>query len=116
MDMQRVALIGLGAVGSDVAQQPLKAGFPLTVYNRTAGRAAEAVKGGARLAPSPASPLVKDLSSRMAECTYDAHFALHLTRKDSTATLERFNEAIDRGWGDRYFSAVAEAACENNRQ
>jgi 3-hydroxyisobutyrate dehydrogenase len=51
--MQKVALIGLGAMGSGMAGQLLKAGFPLAVYNRNADRAAEAVKNGARLALSP---------------------------------------------------------------
>lgn len=51
--MQKVALIGLGAMGSGMAGQLLKAGFPLAVYNRNAARAAEAVRNGARLAHSP---------------------------------------------------------------
>jgi 3-hydroxyisobutyrate dehydrogenase len=51
--MQKVALIGLGAMGSGMAGQLLKAGFPLAVYNRNAARAAEAVENGARLAHSP---------------------------------------------------------------
>src|ERR1700729_3661350 len=51
--MQKVAMIGLGAMGSGMAGQLLKAGFPLAVYNRKAERAMEAGKGGARLAQSP---------------------------------------------------------------
>ncbi len=52
-EMQKVALLGLGVMGSGMAGQLLQAGFPLTVYNRNAERAAEAVKIGARLAESP---------------------------------------------------------------
>ncbi len=37
-------------MGSGMAGQLLKAGFPLAVYNRNAERAEEAVKNGARLA------------------------------------------------------------------
>lgn len=51
--MQKVALIGLGTMGSGMAGQLLKAGFPLAVYNRSRERAAAVVKGGARLASSP---------------------------------------------------------------
>lgn len=51
--MQKVALIGLGAMGAGMASQLLKANFPLTVYNRTAERAASVRKAGARVAASP---------------------------------------------------------------
>ena len=37
-----------------MAANLLKAGFPLTVYNRTAAKAQALVNGGARLAPTPA--------------------------------------------------------------
>jgi 3-hydroxyisobutyrate dehydrogenase len=291
--MQKVALIGLGAMGSGMAGQLLKAGFPLAVYNRSAERAADAVKNGARLASSPGdaaqdadvivamladddashdmwlgqsgalhsaklgaiavecstlsphwvaklalavheagcefldapvtgskghaaagellflvggeadtlnrarpvlnamsrgvvhlgpvgsgarmklinnfmcgvqaaslaealaviersgldraaaldvlrdgapgSPLVKGLSPRMTEGNYDVNFALHLMQKDlryasaearangvtlhtAAAALERFDQAQERGWGERDFSAVAEAARGNDRQ
>lgn len=82
---------------------------------------------------APGSPLVKALSPRMVERTYEVNFALHLMQKDlryaseealsqgvalrtAAAALDRFTEAKDRGWGDRDFSAVAEAARGNDRQ
>jgi 3-hydroxyisobutyrate dehydrogenase len=82
---------------------------------------------------APGSPLVKGISPRMAERTYDVNFALRLMQKDlryaseeallqgvplrtAAAALERFDEANQRGWGDRDFSAVAEAARGNDRQ
>jgi 3-hydroxyisobutyrate dehydrogenase len=49
----RVALLGLGLMGSGMARRLLGAGFPLTVYNRTADKAAPLVAEGARLAASP---------------------------------------------------------------
>ena len=52
--MQRTAVIGLGAMGFGMATQILKAGFPLTVYNRTAKRATALQTAGARVASSPA--------------------------------------------------------------
>jgi 3-hydroxyisobutyrate dehydrogenase-like beta-hydroxyacid dehydrogenase len=49
----KVGLIGLGLMGKPMGMNLLKAGFPLTVWNRTASRADELVAGGAKLAPSP---------------------------------------------------------------
>lgn len=51
--MTAVAVMGLGAMGSRIAQNLLKAGHDVVVYNRTAARAASLVALGATLAPSP---------------------------------------------------------------
>jgi 3-hydroxyisobutyrate dehydrogenase-like beta-hydroxyacid dehydrogenase len=48
-----VGFIGLGLMGKPMAQNLLKAGFPLTVWNRTAAKAEELVRGGAKLAAHP---------------------------------------------------------------
>ena len=50
----KVAILGLGTMGSGMAANLLKAGFPLAVYNRTAAKAADLVRSGARLASTPA--------------------------------------------------------------
>jgi 3-hydroxyisobutyrate dehydrogenase-like beta-hydroxyacid dehydrogenase len=49
----KVGLIGLGLMGHPMGMNILKAGFPLTVWNRTASRANELVAAGAKLAASP---------------------------------------------------------------
>jgi 3-hydroxyisobutyrate dehydrogenase len=49
----RVAFLGLGAMGLPMAEHVLAAGFPLTVWNRSAGKAAALVAAGATLAASP---------------------------------------------------------------
>jgi 3-hydroxyisobutyrate dehydrogenase-like beta-hydroxyacid dehydrogenase len=49
----KVGLIGLGLMGKPMGMNLLKAGFSLTVWNRTASRADELVAAGAKLAPSP---------------------------------------------------------------
>jgi 3-hydroxyisobutyrate dehydrogenase len=49
-----VALLGLGTMGSGMAQNLLKAGFALTVYNRTVAKAAPLAEAGARVAGTPA--------------------------------------------------------------
>lgn len=51
--MEQVALMGLGVMGLGMGKNLLKAGFPLTVYNRTRERAAALEALGARVAASP---------------------------------------------------------------
>src|SRR5262249_58850669 len=48
-----VGVMGLGLMGQPMSMNILKAGYPLTVWNRTASRADELVAAGARLAKSP---------------------------------------------------------------
>lgn len=52
--MERIGFIGLGIMGRGMAANLLKAGFALTVWNRTAGRAEELAAQGAQLGASPA--------------------------------------------------------------
>src|SRR5688572_27413983 len=49
----RVALFGLGLMGAGMARRVLGAGFPLTIYNRTPGKATALVAAGAQLAATP---------------------------------------------------------------
>jgi 3-hydroxyisobutyrate dehydrogenase-like beta-hydroxyacid dehydrogenase len=49
----RVGLIGLGLMGRPMGLNLLKAGYPLTVWNRTVSRAESLVAAGAKLANSP---------------------------------------------------------------
>jgi 3-hydroxyisobutyrate dehydrogenase len=49
----RIAFLGLGIMGSAMARRLLDAGFPLTVYNRSAEKAQSLVAAGARFAASP---------------------------------------------------------------
>lgn len=50
----RVAVIGLGRMGLPIARNLLRAGFPLTVHNRTRARAEELVREGSAWGGSPA--------------------------------------------------------------
>lgn len=50
---ERIGLIGLGIMGKPMGKNLLKVGFPLTVWNRTAGRDAELLELGAQAAQSP---------------------------------------------------------------
>jgi 2-hydroxy-3-oxopropionate reductase len=58
--MLRVGYIGLGLMGKSMARNIMKAGFPLTVYNRSKASVEELVAEGAMGATSPA-----DLASKV---------------------------------------------------
>lgn len=51
--IKNVALIGLGSMGTGIAQNILKAGFNLTVYNRSSAKAEPLARLGANVAASP---------------------------------------------------------------
>jgi 3-hydroxyisobutyrate dehydrogenase len=53
MDKLRLGWIGLGNMGNPIVKNLLKAGFPVTVYNRTKGKDAEVVNAGAATAGNP---------------------------------------------------------------
>lgn len=51
--MERVGFIGLGTMGKPMARNLIRAGYPLTVHNRSRGAVAELAKEGAQTATSP---------------------------------------------------------------
>jgi len=51
--MQRIAVLGLGIMGGAMAQNLLKAGFEVTVYNRSPEKAAPLEAAGAHVAATP---------------------------------------------------------------
>jgi 3-hydroxyisobutyrate dehydrogenase-like beta-hydroxyacid dehydrogenase len=52
-EIQRVAFIGLGRMGAAIARNLIKAGLPLSVYNRTAAKMQPLIDAGATGARSP---------------------------------------------------------------
>jgi 3-hydroxyisobutyrate dehydrogenase-like beta-hydroxyacid dehydrogenase len=52
--MKKIAYLGLGTMGRGMAANLLKAGYPVTAWNRTAERCAPLVAQGAQQAASPA--------------------------------------------------------------
>jgi 3-hydroxyisobutyrate dehydrogenase len=55
MSTKKIGWIGLGNMGAPMVKNLLKAGFEVTVYNRTAAKAAPLQEAGAKLAVSPAA-------------------------------------------------------------
>ncbi len=53
MSKPRVALLGLGIMGTGIAHRLLAAGFPLTVYNRSPEKVAPLAAAGAKVAATP---------------------------------------------------------------
>jgi 3-hydroxyisobutyrate dehydrogenase-like beta-hydroxyacid dehydrogenase len=56
--MEKIAYLGLGTMGRGMVGNLLKAGYPVTVWNRTAERCAPLVKKGAKEASSAAKAVV----------------------------------------------------------
>jgi 3-hydroxyisobutyrate dehydrogenase-like beta-hydroxyacid dehydrogenase len=53
MNIQNIGFIGLGRIGAPIALNILKAGFNLTVYNRSQEKAMPLIEAGAKAAGSP---------------------------------------------------------------
>ncbi len=51
--MKRIGFIGLGLMGTGMSRNLLKAGYPVTVWNRTASKMEPLVEAGAKAAGSP---------------------------------------------------------------
>lgn len=71
--MTSVAFLGLGAMGSRMAANVLRAGYPLTVWNRTAASAEQLVGLGARQAGTPK------------EASQGADFVIAMVRDDEAS-------------------------------
>lgn len=54
-EKQRIGFVGLGTMGAHMAENLIRSGHPLTVWNRTPGRAVHLVELGAVEAASPAA-------------------------------------------------------------
>ena len=68
--MERIGFLGLGTMGAAMAANLARAGYPLTVWNRTPGRAAELRKLGAKEGDHPAE--VAAASDVVAICVSDS--------------------------------------------
>ena len=67
--MERIGFVGLGTMGAAMAANLRKAGFELTVWNRTPGRAVDLVALGAQEAATPAA--VAGRSDVVVSCVSD---------------------------------------------
>ncbi|WP_446458180.1 NAD(P)-dependent oxidoreductase [Streptomyces rochei] len=71
-DLQAVTVIGLGSMGSALATALLDRGHPLTVWNRSPGKARPLVEKGARLADTPEEAIAASPVTLTCVFDYDA--------------------------------------------
>src|ERR1700709_915981 len=53
--LRRIALLGTGIMGAQMARRLAQAGFPVTVWNRSADKAGQLTQFGVKIADSPSS-------------------------------------------------------------
>jgi 3-hydroxyisobutyrate dehydrogenase-like beta-hydroxyacid dehydrogenase len=90
-----VSVIGIGNMGSALAEALLVAGFAVTVWNRTVSKAERMVKKGAVLAGSPAEAALKSESTII--CVTDQAAYVSTIHNDSVATALAGKHLIQLG-------------------
>jgi 3-hydroxyisobutyrate dehydrogenase len=113
----KTAILGLGTMGAGMAANLLKAGIPLTVYNRTPAKAQPLAEKGARVATTPAdavkgasvviSMLADDAASREAWLGKDG--ALAAVEK-GTILVE--SSTVSPAWIEELAAAARERGAE----
>ncbi|MBG0565416.1 NAD(P)-dependent oxidoreductase [Actinoplanes aureus] len=76
MSHQPVSVIGLGPMGQAMATALLRAGHPVTVWNRTPGRADGLVRAGATRAATPADAVTASALTILSLTDYEAMYAI----------------------------------------
>ena len=108
-----IGFIGLGHMGRAMASTLLRAGYTLTVYNRTRTKAADLEQAGARVASSPkeaardADVVITMLSDDEAVEVLDAGEAAAVPMPIASVLRDRFIDAIAHGLSSSDWSAVA---------
>ncbi len=116
-----VAVIGLGRMGSGIARSLLRAGFPVTVYNRTAEKLRPLVDAGATAAATPAAAARAAkfvVTSLMSDASVDAvvegpdgllaglsRDAVHIGASTISADATRRLVGLHVGHGSEYLAA-----------
>jgi 3-hydroxyisobutyrate dehydrogenase len=88
----RAGFIGLGIMGKSMALNLRKAGFPLTVYNRTAAKTAALREAGASVADSPAA--VARASDLVVSCVSDSPDVLEVVLDEKRGVLAGAREGL----------------------
>ena len=109
MEQTKIALLGLGLMGSGMAGRLLDAGYPLSIWNRTPGKTQALADRGAKVAQSPRAaakdaqvvismladvPVCRDVWTGRGEALVDAAPGTILV-ESSTVTVEWIEE-LDR--------------------
>ena len=96
-----VTVIGLGPMGQAMVRSLLRAGHPVTVWNRTPSRAADVVAAGATLAATPAEALAASKLVILSLTDYQAMYDILGPATDALAgrTLVNLSSARRTGHG-----------------
>ncbi|MGY4398227.1 3-hydroxyisobutyrate dehydrogenase-like beta-hydroxyacid dehydrogenase [Sphingomonas sp. UYAg733] len=105
--MTDVTIIGLGSMGLTLAELMLGAGRSVTLWNRSADRAADLVAQGAHLAPSPAAAVAASPVTLI--CVFDYAAARAILDADGAATALDGRLLINLGTGSPEDARDAEA-------
>ena len=114
---QNVALLGLGTMGSGMAVNLLKAGFSLSVYNRTAAKAQALIGAGARFASTPGEA-AKDASVIISMLSDDAASRDVWLGKDGALAVARKgailleSSTVSPGWVAEFASLAEQHGAE----
>ena len=113
----RVALLGLGLMGSGMARRLLAAGFPLAVYNRTASRVAPLAAEGAQAAASPREAAAGSAVAISMVADDAAARAVWLGERGALDGLARGSVIVEcstvtPSWVDELARAAAAKGCE----
>lgn len=130
MQASHVSVIGLGMMGSRLAQLLLETGWHVTVWNRSPAAAAPLVKAGARLAATSAEAIAASPVSVMVVKDYAAgmqilanpgmagaltgHTLVHLSSGSPQEALDM--ERLVQGHGGFYLDGAIQAAPEQMGQ
>lgn len=93
--MMRVAFIGLGRMGHGMAGRYLDAGFTVSVWNRSKGKAKDLIARGARWATSPEDAAIDADAVVTMVADDEASRAVWLTKDGAAATMKAGTLAIE---------------------
>lgn len=117
MSKPRVAILGLGLMGTGMAGRLLSADFTLTVYNRTPEKAAPLAKAGAKVAGSPREAAASSDVVLSMVADDDASRGVWLGEKGALAgaasgTVLIESSTLTVGWIKELAVAAAQHGCE----
>ena len=85
--MQRISIIGLGNIGSNVAQSLLQSNLAITLYNRTKSKAEPHIINGATVKDSVSSALTN--ADIIISCLFDDESMLEVFSKEHIASMPK---------------------------
>ena len=89
METKTISWIGLGHMGVPMSQNLLKAGYEISVYNRSAEKAKPLIEKGAKICTTIAEALQSEI--------------IFIMLSDDTATSAVFDELFNAGIKDKFF-------------